>query len=54
MFPVLVVIYVRLARREEREALSVFGEAYRRSAASTPAWFPNLLRRNPLSSSTRG
>ena len=30
MFPVLVVMYVRLARHEEREALATFGEAYRR------------------------
>ena len=54
MFPILVWMYVRLARQEEREALSAFGEAYARYAARTPAWLPNLLRRNPLSSSTRG
>ena len=54
MFSVLVWMYVRLARQEEREALSVFGEAYARYAARTPAWFPNLVRSNPFSSSTRG
>jgi protein-S-isoprenylcysteine O-methyltransferase Ste14 len=54
MFPVLVVMYVRLAQREEREALSAFGEAYARYAARTPAWWPNLLRGKPVSSSTRG
>lgn len=54
MFPVLVVMYVRLARREECEALNAFGEAYTIYAARTPAWFPNLFRRNPLSTSTRG
>ena len=54
MFPVLVVMYVRLARREERETLSAFGEACRRYAASTPAWLPKLFRSNPMSSSTRG
>ena len=54
MFPVLVVMYVRLARREEREALGEFGEAYARYAASTPAWLPNLVRNKPVSSSTRG
>jgi protein-S-isoprenylcysteine O-methyltransferase Ste14 len=53
MFPVLILMYVRLARREEREALSAFGEAYARYAARTPAWFPRLVRSNPLSSSTR-
>jgi protein-S-isoprenylcysteine O-methyltransferase Ste14 len=42
MFPILVVMYVRLARREEREALTAFGEAYAHYAASTPAFFPRL------------
>src|SRR5215831_3601542 len=40
MFPILVVMYVRLARREEREALAEFGEAYARYAATTPAFLP--------------
>ena len=30
MFPVLVVMYVKLARSEEREALAEFGDAYRK------------------------
>lgn len=42
MFPILVVMYVRLARREEREALAEFGEAYARYTANTPAFFPRL------------
>ena len=42
MFPVLVVMYVRLARREERDALAEFGEAYARYAAQTPAFLPRL------------
>jgi protein-S-isoprenylcysteine O-methyltransferase Ste14 len=42
MFPVLVVMYVRLARREEREVLKEFGETYARYAATTPAFFPRL------------
>ncbi|HXH13331.1 MAG TPA: isoprenylcysteine carboxylmethyltransferase family protein [Alphaproteobacteria bacterium] len=42
MFPVLVVMYVRLARREEREVLAEFGETYARYAASTPAFLPRL------------
>jgi protein-S-isoprenylcysteine O-methyltransferase Ste14 len=42
MFPVLVLMYVRLARREEQEALAQFGEAYASYAARTPAFFPNL------------
>jgi protein-S-isoprenylcysteine O-methyltransferase Ste14 len=40
MFPVLMVMYVRLARREERDALAEFGEAYTSYATNTPAFFP--------------
>jgi len=42
MFPVLVWMYVRLARQEERDVRAEFGEAYDRYAARTPAWFPRL------------
>jgi protein-S-isoprenylcysteine O-methyltransferase Ste14 len=42
MFPVLVWMYVRLARHEERETRVDFGEAYERYAAKTPAWVPRL------------
>lgn len=42
MFPVLVFMYVRLARIEEREALAEFGDAYRRYMAVTPGWIPRL------------
>ncbi|BAL22445.1 isoprenylcysteine carboxylmethyltransferase family protein [Azoarcus sp. KH32C] len=40
MFPVLVVAYVRLARREEREAAAAFGEDWSNYARNTPAFFP--------------
>jgi protein-S-isoprenylcysteine O-methyltransferase Ste14 len=40
MFPILVTMYVKLARHEEREVLSQFGEAYKRYMESTPAFFP--------------
>lgn len=40
MFPVLVTMYVRLARKEEREALDVFGEAYMKYTAVTPRFVP--------------
>lgn len=43
MFPVLVYMYARLARREEREVEAEFGKAYRRYAARTPAFFPRLV-----------
>jgi protein-S-isoprenylcysteine O-methyltransferase Ste14 len=42
MFPILVWMYVRLARREEREARAEFAEAYDRYAAATPAFMPYL------------
>ncbi len=44
MFPILVTMYARLARQEERDALAEFGEAYARYAATTPAFFPRLRR----------
>ena len=42
MFPVLVYMYVRLARREEREVAKELGEEYARYAARTPAFFPRM------------
>ena len=45
MFPVLVVMYVRLARREEREVQAQFGEEYRRYARRVPGFIPRLRRR---------
>lgn len=40
MFPLLVVMYVRLARSEEREALAQFGEIYRAYMARVPPFVP--------------
>ena len=42
MFPVLVWMYVRLARQEERDAVAEFGDAYVRYAKRTPAFFPQM------------
>lgn len=42
MFPILAWMYVRLARREEREAQAEFGDTYARYAARTPAFVPAL------------
>ena len=49
MFPVLVYMYMRLARREEAEVGKAFGESYARYAAVTPAFIPRLeqLRAGP-------
>ena len=40
MFPLLVAVYARLARREEQDALAAFGDAYRDYRARTPAFWP--------------
>ena len=42
MFPVLVVMYVRLARIEEREALREFGDQYRAYMQRVPAFIPHF------------
>jgi len=42
MFPVLVVMYVRLARREEREVEAEFGDEYRRYMDAVPPFLPSL------------
>lgn len=40
MGPVLIVMYVRLARWEDEELAAFFGEAYLDYAARTPAFIP--------------
>jgi len=42
MFPVLVIVYSRLARREEMEAFERFGEQYEKYAENTPRFFPRI------------
>ncbi len=55
MFPILVVMYVKLAHREEADARAEFGEAYAHYAAATPGFFPRLLRRmNKPGTGSRG
>ena len=44
MFPVLTVMYVRLARTEENDARVAFGDAYERYAAAVPGFIPRLSR----------
>jgi methanethiol S-methyltransferase len=51
MFPILTWAYVRLARREEAEVRAMFGPAYARYAAVTPAFVPRL--RLPAARPTR-
>ncbi|MBP0595789.1 isoprenylcysteine carboxylmethyltransferase family protein [Paraburkholderia sp. LEh10] len=40
MFPVLVYMYTRLARSEERDSLAEFGQAYQRYMHEVPAFIP--------------
>jgi protein-S-isoprenylcysteine O-methyltransferase Ste14 len=42
MFPVLAVMYVRLARSEEREAMATFGAQYERYMKQVPGFIPRL------------
>ena len=42
MFPVLVVMYLRLAKREEGDAERRFGDQYRSYAARTPRFIPHV------------
>jgi protein-S-isoprenylcysteine O-methyltransferase Ste14 len=42
MSPILVFMYVRLALREERDAIVAFGAEYERYMARTPRYFPRL------------
>lgn len=44
MFPILVWVYVRLARKEEQIALDEFGDEYRRYMLVTPPWIPDFFR----------
>jgi protein-S-isoprenylcysteine O-methyltransferase Ste14 len=46
MFPVLVWMYVRLARSEERAARERFGKEYEIYAARVPAFFPRFSKIN--------
>jgi methanethiol S-methyltransferase len=40
MYPVLLVMYAGLAKREERDMIEQFGDEYRRYMASVPAFIP--------------
>ena len=51
MFPILVTVYVRLARREEREVAAEFGSEWDVYAGATPCWIPRV--RGAVTASTR-
>lgn len=46
MFPILVGMYIHLARKEEREAFQEFGDAYVRYTATTPRFIPGMRRKS--------
>ena len=52
MFPVLVLMYARLAIVEEREMVKQFGDDYTRYAARTPRFVPKLGAAHPGSKKT--
>ena len=51
MFPVLLVMYWRLAISEEKEVSAEFGDRYLAYKAVTPAFIPRLRKRRPTSTS---
>ena len=44
MFPVLTAMYVKLAKTEERQALTEFGTAYAEYVKDVPAFVPRIHR----------
>lgn len=44
MFPVLVWVYARLAKAEERDSIAEFGSEYERYRSRTPAFFPRFRK----------
>lgn len=42
MFPVLIFVYYRLSKSEEGEMIELFGDEYRKYAARTPMFVPQL------------
>lgn len=42
MFPIMVWVYAKLARREEKDTLRAFGERYACYAVNTPRFLPRL------------
>ncbi|GAB4336705.1 MAG: isoprenylcysteine carboxylmethyltransferase family protein [Desulfobulbaceae bacterium] len=49
MFPVLLVVYVRLARLEERQVRKEFGDRYDEYAARVPGFIPKRRRADHVS-----
>ncbi|RSK25930.1 isoprenylcysteine carboxylmethyltransferase family protein [Bacillus sp. HMF5848] len=43
MFPVIIYMYVRLAKREERDMIKEFGDDYRRYMQETKMFIPHVI-----------
>ena len=43
MYPILLILYYKLARREERQVLEEYGDEYLKYKESTPMFFPFKL-----------
>ena len=51
MFPILLVMYGRLALTEETEMRAQFGEAFERYARRTPRFIPRMGKARPTADS---
>jgi len=54
MAPVLVVMYVRQARREDEDLRARFGGAFTEYASRVPAFVPRLVRRRQTMTAANG
>ena len=54
LFPILVVMCVRLARAEEADSRAAFGAAYADSTSGTPRWIPFPRPRHSWASQHQG
>jgi protein-S-isoprenylcysteine O-methyltransferase Ste14 len=45
MFPVLIIMYSRLAQREEQEVKAEFGETYIEYMKTTPMFIPSMKKK---------
>jgi protein-S-isoprenylcysteine O-methyltransferase Ste14 len=52
LWPFVIVMYVRLARREERDVLARHPEEYRAYMERTPMFFPRFARQGPTAAAS--
>jgi protein-S-isoprenylcysteine O-methyltransferase Ste14 len=49
LWPVLAVLYYRLAKTEDKEVEEKFGEEFRKYKRTVPAFIPRLRKKTPIS-----